>query len=79
MEDSTFEFKTWNCIIFKEEALSLFLTLSNGIAHDLLVKAMKSALDWISQNNITNFKISHDTSVFNGGVYVSVVIVYLNN
>lgn len=65
-------------MVFKEESLTHFFRPSNGVAHDLLVNAMKSALDWISQNNVTNFKISHDISVYNDGVYVSVVVVYNN-
>ncbi|MBP7732139.1 MAG: hypothetical protein KA140_00015 [Caldisericia bacterium] len=83
MEEKIYNDSAWNCMIFKDEATAYVFGTSSETGYELLEKVMKTAITWITENNITNFKVSHDVNVFQSSfgstILVTVVVLYQNN
>lgn len=80
MEENIYNNNAWNCMIFKDEATAYVFGTSSETGFELLDRVMKSATTWLTENNITNFKISHDINVFQSSfgstILVTVVVLY---
>lgn len=78
--DNIYKNPIWKFTVFKQETSCSLFSPSSDIAYDLLTETLKKALDWIYQNDIDKFEISHNVNVFQGNfgstTLVTVAVMY---
>lgn len=67
----------WKSMIFSSQGYTFNYSTKNG--ENLIAQAMEKAEQWISQNHITDFKISHCLSITSMSfipAHATVVVMY---
>ena len=80
MDNHSNENEKWESIFFTNEETSFFFGTSAETGSKLLKKSLAEATQWLLENNVNRFNISHDISAYKSPgcevLQATVVIVY---